>query len=256
LNYSNEETHGRVSAPVGDIVFEAGINCLAAANKVVRRLDIRHTTRGDFQWDRFSSWDDLDLTQLHSLAFEPNVLADTEGPGREQEIELAASRVLSATLDKCRTSLERLKFRAETSGWGIVWPSVHDRVVSLPSLWLFMVDSEAISPDKFAAWFAGMPDLKTLKLSTSHLIRGSHYADWRILYDAIRRHPRGIRIILEQICANDAAEISLNYDTVLDLQGALDEEVYDDPWDDIRRSLSLYLSGRIEWNASLQMWHE
>ena len=71
--------------------------------------------------------------------------------------------------------------------------------------------------------------------------------------DAIRDHPTAMLVHFTEIIANDYSEIFLNHNT-RDFQGLLELDEAENPWDDIDRSLPLYLSGKIGYNSCLREW--
>ena len=246
-----DETCRRVAAPVGDALFSAGIACLADANVKVQSLDVACAMTSPFGWDNLPGWEKLNLSQMQTFTFQPQVQSigeDFNIFGRSEDViaERAADAV-AAVLKKCGNSLE--KFRYDNS-CPMQWPG--DQVIRLPRLKHLSLDSGSIRPRHLRTWMSHMPSLEHFQLDGSSLCE-HHYYGWRDVFDAIRNHPKGLHVHFDQIIANDGAEISLYYHTD-NFQEFLDQQESNDPWADIDRSLSLYLSGKIEYNASLKEW--
>lgn len=247
-----DETCRRVAAPAGDALFAAGITCLADANVKVDTLAVACAMTGLFEWDTLPGWEKLNLSQMHTFTFQPRVQSigedlDVSGGRSETDVAERAADAVAAVLDKCGNSLE--KFRYE-NGCPMQWPG--DRVIALPKLKHLSLDSGSIRPRHLKTWMSQMPSLIHFQLDGSSLCEHQYYG-WRDVFDAVRNHPRGLHVHFDQIVANDCAEISLFYDTD-GFQEFLDQEESGDPWGDIDRSLALYLSGKIEYNASLKEW--
>ena len=68
------------------------------------------------------------------------------------------------------------------------------------------------------------------------------------IFDAIRNHPRGMKVEFDQIIANDE-EISMRYNTG-DFQKYLENEAEAEGWSDVCLSLPLYLSGKLDMDEA------
>lgn len=246
-----DETCRRVAAPVGNAVFAAGIACLADAKVKVQSLDVACAMTSRFEWESLPGWEKLNLSQMQTFTFQPQVQSigeDLDILGRSEDVvaERAADAV-AAVLKKCGDSLEKLRYQ---NSCPMQWPG--GQVIRLPKLKHLSLDSGSIRPRHLKTWMSHMPSLEHFQLDGSSLCEHSYYG-WRDVFDAIRDHPRGLHVHFDQIIANDCAEISLYYDTE-GFQEFLDQQEDEDPWGDINRSLPLYLSGKIDYNASLKEW--
>ena len=246
-----DETCRRVAAPVGDALFAAGIACLTDANVKVQSLDIACAMTGQFEWDTLPGWGELNLSQMQRFTFQPKVQSLGEDldvlPRNESVVAESAADAVAAVLNKCADTLE--EFRYDNS-CPMQWPG--EQVIRLPKLKNLILDSGDIRPRHLKAWMSHMHSLGHFQLDGSSLCEHSFYG-WRDVFDAIRDHPKMLRVHFDQIIANDCAEITLYYQTD-GFQEFLDQQENEDPWADIDRSLPLYLSGKIEYNASLKEW--
>ena len=77
------------------------------------------------------------------------------------------------------------------------------------------------------------------------------YYRWRDVFDAIRNHSKPMLVSFYEIIANDFREISFEYCTD-DFERYLQKREAENPYDDIDRTLALYLSGKIEYNKCLK----
>jgi hypothetical protein len=104
------------------------------------------------------------------------------------------------------------------------------------------------------AWMVEMPSLQRFELDGTRLCTRA-YRGWIHIFDAIRNHPKGMYVNFDQIIMNCAAEVSLGYNTD-NFERLSKEKEGEEPWEDINRSLALYVSGKIVYNKSLRMWLE
>lgn len=245
-----DETCRRIAAPVGDTLFAAGIACLAEANVKAQNLDVACAMTGQFGWETLPGWEKLDLSQMQTFKFQPQVQSigenlDTFG-GEEAVAERAADTV-AAVLKKCEDSLEMFSYE---NSCPMQWPG--DEVIHLPRLRDLSLGSGCIRSRNLRTWMAKMPSLKHFRLNGSRLC--DHvYSGWLNVFDAIRNHQKRMNVHFDQIIANDGAEISFYYHTD-DFEKFLGEQEDEDIWADIDRSLALYLSGKIEYNGCLRAW--
>jgi len=245
-----EETCRRVAAPVGDALFAAGIYCLAKAKVKARVLDVACAMTGKLEWETLAGWKDLDLSQIWRFDFQPKVQSfeeDLDIFGGEDAIAARAANAVAAVLKKCGNKLEEFSYDRSCP---IIWPG--DKVIHLPRLRHLSLDKGSIRPHNLRAWIATMPSLEDLILFDSKLCEDVYHG-WKYIFDAVRNHPTRMRVYFDRIKTNDAADLSLEYHTD-DFQRVLKQEENQDPWEDIKRSLSLYLSGKIEFNRSLRIW--
>lgn len=239
------ETCWRVAAPVGDALFAVGIACLAEANVKGQSLDVACAMTGQFGWETLSGWEKLDLSHVQTFTFQPQVQSTDEDLG--DLIAERAADTVAVVLKKCGGSLE--KFTYENVGH-MQWPG--DEVINLPKLRDLTLGGGSIRPGNLRTWMAKMPSLQHFQLDYIDL--GEHmYTGWLDVFDAIRNHPKGMSVHFNQIAANDGADISLCYHTDA-FEERLEDQEAEDPVRDLNRSLSLYLSGKIEYNATLRAW--
>lgn len=240
----------RVAAPVGDALFAAGIACLADANVKGQVLDVACAMTGQFWWKTLPGWEKLDLGQVQTFTFQPEVrsigedLYIFEGLGAIAE---RAADAVAVVLKKCGGSLENFTYEGDCP---IQWPG--EEVINLPKLRDLTLGGGSIRSRNLRTWMAKMPSLQLFELSYTDL--GDHmYSGWLDVFDAIRNHPKGMSVHFNQIAANDGNDISLYYHTDA-FEERLEDQEAEDPLYDIDRSLSLYLSGKIEYNATLRAW--
>lgn len=91
---------------------------------------------------------------------------------------------------------------------------------------------------------AEMPSLGALRLHDTRFCADLFHG-WRYIFDALRDQTRGIKVRVDIIITYNAATVSLDSHTD-DFQRVQKQEEKQNPWKDIYRSLSLYLSGKIE----------
>ncbi|KAF2431818.1 hypothetical protein EJ08DRAFT_648517, partial [Tothia fuscella] len=253
-----ETEYQRLAAPVGKLVFENGVAALAGAGNTIRQLDIHHASLGSLDVKSILNWEKLDLTQMHTLIFRPYIFDPqrdrTTGQLRIPAVLIdEANEDLNALLKKGSQNLRTFTHHGQIEDRPMAWPDCGAEGFPLPKLQQLKLDECEILPLEFINWFMHMPALQHLELISNKV--AGEYMNWDIIYDAIRRHPQGIRLDFDQIITSDATEISINYHTLNDVEERLQREESEDPWDDIDRSLPLYLSKRIEWNDCLEMWH-
>jgi len=239
-----------VIAPVGDALFAAGIACLAEANAKVQDLEVACAMTGEVEWETLAGWEDLDLSQMWRFKFQPKVQSfgeDLDLLEGENAITAWAAIAVAAVLKKCRENLEEFSYDGCCP---MQWPG--DEVIDLPRLRYLSLDRGSIRPRNLRAWIATMPLLEDLRLHKTGLCGDVHHG-WKYIFDAVRDHPTRMKIWFDRIITNGAPAFSLVYHTD-DFQRVLEQEEHQDPWEDITRSLSLYLSGKIEYNRSLSMW--
>lgn len=231
----------RVAAPVGDSLFPARIASIAAAQVKIQTLDISCAMTGEFRWDELPDWAQLDLRQLKVFRFGPDVRSIGECLESVEVRDAASNRAASAItaiVKNCSTSLQVFEYKNTCP---MHWPP--EEVVKLPQLRAIHLGSDDLQPQNMAAWMAEMPSLELLQLSGTRLrVRNRH---WLEVFDAVRNHGRGMRCNFHPILASGDSHVVINHHTVNDLKEVLGMTEHENPWMDIYRSLSLYLSGQV-----------
>lgn len=242
---------GQIAAPVGDALFAAGVVCLADANLKPKQLDVDCNMTGLFGWGTLPKWEDLDLSQIQIFNFQPELQLDEylDAIGGEDTAAERAAEAIAAVLKKCKNNLQKFKYGSSEY---MQWPG--DEVIELPNLRFLSLGSDCIRSQNLKSWMAKMPLLEHLELLGTSLFN-EDYTGYLNVFDAIREHPIGIMLIFEEFPINRYDEIYLSYHTD-DFQRLLEQDENEDPDVEIYRSLSLYLSGKIEYNGCLKDWLE
>lgn len=246
------DTRGRIAAPVGDALFAAGVACLADANVKLKQLDVDCDMTGIFGWGTLPKWEDLDLSQIQIFNFQPEFKSDKEyldAFGGEDTTAERAAEAIATVLKKCKNDLQ--KFKYGYSGY-MQWPG--DEVIELPNLRFLSLGNDCIRSQNLKSWMAKMPLLEHLELLGTRLFNEDH-TGYLNVFDAIREHPIRIMLIFEEFPFNNHSEIYLSYHTG-DFQRLLEQDEDEDSDVEIYRSLSLYLSGKIEYPECLRHWLE
>ena len=245
-----EETCERVTAPIGDALFAAAVACLGEAGVKARTLDVKCAMTGQFQWEALPGWGRCDFSRVQSFKFQPQVQEIPGNPSGFGEVEtLITKRAADATaavLKKCNDSLEEFRFAGDCP---MRWPG-HE-VISLPKLKKLSFAIGTIRPRNLKAWMAKMPSLEHFECvmtKTSGAGEDGTNGTWVDVFDAIRDHPRGMKVEFDQINANDE-EISISYYTD-DFQEYMENEAEAEDWSDVSLSLPLYLSGKIDMDQA------
>ena len=240
------ESCDRAATAMGDAVFAAGIGCVAKADLKAQILEVRCFMTGDFGWESLSSWQRLDLSQLQEFRFGPRM--ESELPDYWKQSEVIADRAtdaVAAVLRKCKGSLEYLRYEPPCP---MRWPD--QEVIPLPKLRDLYLAEGFVRTGNLSRWMAGMLLLKCFQLEYADHCEGG----WMDLFDAIRDHPNRIRISFEEtITVQDFESFGMDYDTA-DFEIYLETPESDDPYENIERSLALYLSGKIEYDETLGDW--
>lgn len=245
-----DESCRRVIAPVGDALFAAGIACLAEADVRVRDMKVSCAMTGEVGWETLAGWEDLDLSQMWRFEFHPKVQSfrdDLEITEGENATAAWAATAVATVLKKCGNELEEFSYDRSCN---IQWPG--NEIIGLPKLKYLSLDKGSIHPSNLRAWMAKMPSLEDLRLHNTRLCE-DFYHGWRYIFDAVRDHPRGMKVWFDHIVTHDALTICLDYH-MDDFQRVQKQKKNKDPFEDIDRSLSLYLSGKIDYNKSLEVW--
>ena len=182
---------------VGDALFAAAIASIAEAGLKPRKLNIKCPMTGQFQWEALPDWERCDLSQVQSFKFQPQAAEDFDELFRVGAIgcliSKRASHAIAAVLKKCSESLKEFHCHDDCP---IRWPG--HKIISLPNLKRLSFGCGYIRPCNLKAWMAKMTSLEYLRFSKTHL-----WLDWRgtwlDIFDAIRNHPRGMRVEFKRI---------------------------------------------------------
>ncbi|KAJ4299390.1 hypothetical protein N0V90_004635 [Kalmusia sp. IMI 367209] len=257
LGYAHEESHCRgVQVPVGEALFSTALKSVSEARVKIKRLDIEYVGNGKFAWADDGQLDGLDLSNLQELIFRPRTEEIGESIGWDRKktatLEECSGLAVEAILKKCAPSLTYLELLSDVPFCVLVWPPEKTKVANLAPL--PALTSLKTGARLNLATFPAFLKEKCTALTSLELqsCGGKGNASWRGLWDAIRYHPQRMHLSFEQIPCNDAAEVSLVHYTGDECEDEEDE----DPWMDIDRSLSNYLSNKGKWNKSCRMWFE
>ena len=247
-----EETCERAAALIGDALFAAAVAGLAEAGVKARTLDVTCAMTGQFQWETLPGWGTCDFSRVQSFKFQPQVQEIPGNPSRYGQVEtLITKRAADATaavLKKCKDSLEVFHYH-----WScpMQWPG--PEVISLPRLNKLSFTGGYIRPRNLKIWMAKMPSLEHFECVSTRS-SGTGEGTWMEIFDAIRNHPRGMKVEFDQIIANDE-EISMSYHTG-DFQKYSENEPQAEDWSDVSLSLPLYLSGKLDMDeATMEASH-
>ena len=131
----DDERRRVVAAPVGDALFEIGIESLAQSEVYVQSLKINCAMAGYFGWENITGWEKLGLSRLQTLEFDPWITSelswgDERKPSNyEDDIALRASDAITEIMKKCKNSLEIFTYGTYSP---MIWPGA--QVISLPNL--------------------------------------------------------------------------------------------------------------------------
>jgi hypothetical protein len=242
----------QLQEPVGEQLFKAVVASLIAAKATIVQLEIKCIVDSNFAWADDGTLDDLDLSHLQTLSFDP-----VEAEWGEMRLwsserrATAASRsglVLSTLLHKCSSNLRKLIINSGYGGGAqhTEWPPAGPaRLPLLPALTSFTTGMNLDLP-AFARFLLRSPALTFLQLNGC----GGDQDKWGHLWDAIRDHPSRMTLDFDQLPCNEAAECSVYHYTGEPSKAEFD----DDPWSNIDYSLENYLSGTRHWDRTLEMW--
>ena len=237
-----DETCESAIAPIGDALFAAAIACLAEAGVRARTLDVNCAITSHFQWEALPGWETCDFSRVRSFKFQPRVQERCLFGQLDTLITKRAADAAAAVLKKCKDSLEEFHYANECP---TLWPG-HE-VISLPKLKKLSLGDGYIRPRNLSTWMAEMSSLEHFECVSTKSC-GDGEGTWVDVFDAIRNHPRGMKVYFDQICANDE-EISMDYHTD-DVQKYREKEPEAENWSDVCLSLPLYLSGKIEMDEA------
>ena len=263
-HYCLRGSYWKALAVVGDAVFATGIACLSKAGIEVEALKVACAMTTSFAWEDLPGWKSLNLTSMRRLKFEPqngsewswggayyndsvdeHDLPHVNTPNSYEAVAQRANKAITSVMKKSARHLEYFRYR-ERDG-PMQWPS--EEVVTLPRLLCLEFIGGIINPGDFKTWMAGMPLLQELYMSLLGV--NGPFSGWLNIFDAIRDHPKSMRVYFDQVETGSYTELSLKYDTG-DYEKYLDMPRANDWLDDNYRSLSLYLSGKGRYDRVLR----
>lgn len=250
------ETCERALAVVGDAVFAAGIACLSEAGVEVEALKVACVMTTSFRWEDLPGWKSLNLAFMRRFKFQPRNGTDlnqsypdaqpiSQDPERDYAVARGANEAVASVMKKSASHLEYFRYDGMHSP--MRWPG--DETVSLPRLLHLDLSSGTMEATGFKKWMAGMPSLQELVLECLRI--SNYYPEWLNVFDAIRHHPIGMRVIFNQIINCHYTELSIDYHTN-EYEKFLKMGEGRDWIDDNKRSLALYLSGKGGYNRILR----
>lgn len=130
-NHSNERCRS-IAAPVGDALLSAGIVCLAEANVKAQELDVACAMTGQFGWETQSGWGKLDLSQMQTSDFHPEVEPTDEDLDTSEGKPALAQRAADAVATVLKKSQASLEMFTYGDTCPMQWPG--DEVIPLPEL--------------------------------------------------------------------------------------------------------------------------
>lgn len=206
-----------------------------------QELNVTCDMTGQFQWEALPGWGTCDFSRVQLFNFEPRAASDILSPswGAYDLVADRAADATAAVLKKCNNSLEEFRIADDP----MIWPG-HE-VISLPKLRKLSLGHGYIRPCNLRKWMAEMSSLENFVC-----VGTKSYGDgtWVDVFDAIRNHPRGMKVEFDQIHAN-FEKISIDYYTD-DFQEYLQHKAHAEDWPDVTLSLPLYLSGKLDMDEA------
>ena len=136
FSHSDQDEQRRViAAPVGDALFELGIESLAEAEVCLQSLHIDCAMTGHFGWENITGWEKLDLSSLQDFDFNPWASSyyccgeDVEPPETHEVIAASAADAITNIMKKYKDSLESFTYGDRPP---MIWPGT--QVIELPNL--------------------------------------------------------------------------------------------------------------------------
>jgi hypothetical protein len=245
-----EDVCRRLQEPVGKALFAAAIASLAAARSKIAHLNVECVVDGYFAWADSGELNNLDLSRLQTLSFQPIEVTNDE-PGSEATITARYSIAITALLRKCSNTLQTLDFCSDLPLCPMRWPPPNTPgsldLPPFPALTSFTT-GVSLHLSAFSHFLHRAPTLSHLGLNSCE----GELGKWRYLWDAIRDHPNRMNLELDELPCIDWTELSVHHHT-----GEPSKEAFvDDPYDNIYYSLENYLSGRRHWDRSLRLWFD
>ena len=236
------------SASICEALFSAVMESIALAGDSIKlsELDLLYEGAGcGVDCTQLPYWQDLNLEHLRTLVLDPDGICEpssNSGTGRRQSV----AETLNAILRKCNGNLTELRLQNLS-----LWPTTDP--IPLPALKRLSLAGMDIDPIATQAWMSEMPTLSRFELD-GITVDGGEYGEWKRIFDTIRNHPVPMLVDFEGVTTNDMCELNFHMADTFDASDALAMEQDKSPWDDIDRSLALYLAGKIGWNRSLRVW--
>ena len=203
--------------------------------------------------ESFRRWHKANLTHMRSFEFDPDnrsvrtqyYESVCDHSGEQSAGARRATEAVASVLKKSASHLEYFGYDGMDSP--MLWPG--EEVIPLPRLLHLELRFGTMKATSFKKWMAGMPSLEELVLGHMNLHEYFHY--WLKVFNAIRHHPKGMRVIFEQVHVCNWTELSIDYHTD-DYEEFLEMEQGRDWLDDGDRSLALYLSGKGGYNRPMR----
>lgn len=145
--YMSDVVRRMNAAPLGDALFELGMDSLTESDVCVETLGISCPMTGLFGWENFTNWEKFDLSSLRDFEFDPLATsfpsygADGGLPKGEIAIAARASDAISSVMKKCKDSLEIFKYGSYCPK---IWPG--DQVIPLPNLKELSIENGYLEP--------------------------------------------------------------------------------------------------------------
>ena len=240
----------QLQEPIGEALCSAAIASLIAAQSEISDLTVDCVVDGSFAWADNGELDDLDLSRLQALSFQP-CGAEDYTTDLEASVSARYSLATTALLRKCSGSLQNLDFCSFTSSCPMSWPPSSSpdspSLLLLPRLTRFRT-SLTLRLSAFAQFLHRAPALTHLHLESCYGEDGQ----WRDIWDAIRTHPSRMMLDLEQLPCFDWGELGVYHHT----GEASKQQFAEDLYERLDCSLENYLSGKGHWDRSLRMWFD
>lgn len=206
----------------------------------IGKFEVTGLMTSQFDWMDLPGWEYLDLSQLHTFKSDPSLSEADEVVGTRPGDAVAVVQ------KKCSGSLEEFILEGD---YPMQWPI--DEVIDLPKFKRITIHRGPVHPGNFKNWMAEMPTLESLELCGTFVCNEYHH--WLDIFDGIRNHPKPIQVSFDHIITNEWGDLSIEHPTD-DFQKYLAMGKSEDLWDEMTRSLCLYLSGKIGHNRSLRYW--
>ena len=169
------------------------------------------------QWEALPGRATCNSSQVMSLKLQPRVQEISVDPRRSGQVEILiterAADASAAVLKKCIDSLEKFHFQEYCP-----MRRHGQEVISLPKLQKISFTGGYIRPRNLRAWMAKTPTLEHSECMSTRSY-GAGEGTWLDVFNAIRLHPRVMKIKLDEIFARENW-ISMEYHTD-DLEGYL-----------------------------------
>ncbi|KAF3002695.1 hypothetical protein E8E13_010001 [Curvularia kusanoi] len=208
-----EELCRELQKPVADKLFAALLASLISAEASIVQLEIECISDRNFVWADDGSLDNLDLSRLRALRFDPIDVDDMYhwSEERASTAKIRCGLAICALLQKCSSALHKLSVTPDYAGrlGYFEWPTTKPK--ELPSLSALESFTTGLRLDlpAFAQFLHQSPALRFLQLNGCH----GALEHWRHLWDAIRDHPNRMMLDFDQLPCNEATEYSGSHHT-------------------------------------------